>query len=282
MASLPQLIEEDIRQLDRILQELLANSEAATALIIDKGGFLITYTGESERRIRPHHHRRPRVGLLSRQPDHRQPRRMRRISTVSISRARNTAMLRRQRGRILPAFVLIFPRFRQRRRRQIFCRPFRHRHRPPARTRERTRPRRRPRPFRPQSRGHTADVFVSSKKSRRLATDRIRQLSLGARSTAPATCPGLGFSPPRESSGILQSKVLVIRSQRKTSSLLTPARRTVRPKILFQKKHLRSHITTHIFVVKWLHDEFKTRCFSSRGRPGTRRAILLLVSVAIP
>ena len=48
MASLPQLIEEDIRLLDRILQELLANSEAATALIIDKGGFLITYTGESE------------------------------------------------------------------------------------------------------------------------------------------------------------------------------------------------------------------------------------------
>ena len=48
MASLPQLIEEDIRQLDRILHELLANSEAATALIIDKGGFLITYGGESE------------------------------------------------------------------------------------------------------------------------------------------------------------------------------------------------------------------------------------------
>ena len=49
MATLPQLIEEDIRQLDRILQELLANSEASTAMIIDKGGFLITYKGESEK-----------------------------------------------------------------------------------------------------------------------------------------------------------------------------------------------------------------------------------------
>ena len=48
MASLPQLIEEDIRQLDRILQELLASSEATTALVIDKGGFLINYRGESE------------------------------------------------------------------------------------------------------------------------------------------------------------------------------------------------------------------------------------------
>ena len=48
MASLPQLIEEDIRQLDRILQELLANGEATTALVIDKGGFLITHAGDSE------------------------------------------------------------------------------------------------------------------------------------------------------------------------------------------------------------------------------------------
>ena len=48
MATLPQLIEEDIRQLDRVLHELLENSEATTALIIDKGGFLITHCGESE------------------------------------------------------------------------------------------------------------------------------------------------------------------------------------------------------------------------------------------
>lgn len=48
MATLPQLIEEDVRQLDRILQELLANCEASTALVIDKGGFLITYGGDAE------------------------------------------------------------------------------------------------------------------------------------------------------------------------------------------------------------------------------------------
>lgn len=48
MATLPQLIEEDIRYLNRVLAELLASSEAATALIIDKGGFLITQGGEAE------------------------------------------------------------------------------------------------------------------------------------------------------------------------------------------------------------------------------------------
>ncbi len=48
MATLPQLIEEDIRSLNRALSELLASSEAATALIIDKGGFLITHAGEAE------------------------------------------------------------------------------------------------------------------------------------------------------------------------------------------------------------------------------------------
>src|SRR5580704_6388698 len=48
MATLPQLIEEDIRQLDRVLKDLISNSEATTALIIDKGGFLITCRGESE------------------------------------------------------------------------------------------------------------------------------------------------------------------------------------------------------------------------------------------
>ena len=48
MPTLPQLIEEDIRQLDRDLKELLASSEGSIALIIDKGGFLITHMGESE------------------------------------------------------------------------------------------------------------------------------------------------------------------------------------------------------------------------------------------
>lgn len=48
MSTLPQLIEEDIQQLDRALRELIARSEATTALIIDKGGFLITKSGEDE------------------------------------------------------------------------------------------------------------------------------------------------------------------------------------------------------------------------------------------
>jgi predicted regulator of Ras-like GTPase activity (Roadblock/LC7/MglB family) len=42
MATLPQLIEEDIRELNQALAELLDKSEACAGLIIDKGGFLIT------------------------------------------------------------------------------------------------------------------------------------------------------------------------------------------------------------------------------------------------
>jgi predicted regulator of Ras-like GTPase activity (Roadblock/LC7/MglB family) len=48
MATLPQLIEEDIHRIDGLLQDLLSESEATTALIIDKGGFLITHRGEAE------------------------------------------------------------------------------------------------------------------------------------------------------------------------------------------------------------------------------------------
>lgn len=44
MATLPQLIEEDIEVLNRALDTLLSKSEACAALIIDKGGFLITQT----------------------------------------------------------------------------------------------------------------------------------------------------------------------------------------------------------------------------------------------
>ena len=47
MATLPQLIEEDIQTLDSALAELLEKSDASTALIIDKGGFLITNQGDS-------------------------------------------------------------------------------------------------------------------------------------------------------------------------------------------------------------------------------------------
>jgi predicted regulator of Ras-like GTPase activity (Roadblock/LC7/MglB family) len=47
MASLPQLIEEDVQRLDDELRELLEKSDATTALIIDKGGFLISSQGDS-------------------------------------------------------------------------------------------------------------------------------------------------------------------------------------------------------------------------------------------
>jgi predicted regulator of Ras-like GTPase activity (Roadblock/LC7/MglB family) len=47
MATLPQLLEEDVQQLDDALRELLEKSDASTALIIDKGGFLITHQGDS-------------------------------------------------------------------------------------------------------------------------------------------------------------------------------------------------------------------------------------------
>jgi predicted regulator of Ras-like GTPase activity (Roadblock/LC7/MglB family) len=46
MATLPQLVEEDIKHIDRALQDLLASSEATIACLIDKGGFLITHAGE--------------------------------------------------------------------------------------------------------------------------------------------------------------------------------------------------------------------------------------------
>lgn len=45
MATLPQLIEEDIGELNGALQELLIKSDAGLTLIIDKGGFIITQCG---------------------------------------------------------------------------------------------------------------------------------------------------------------------------------------------------------------------------------------------
>src|SRR5436853_6539727 len=47
MPTLPQLIEDDIQRLDDELRELLAQTDATTALIIDKGGFLITSAGDN-------------------------------------------------------------------------------------------------------------------------------------------------------------------------------------------------------------------------------------------
>ena len=44
--ALPQLIAEDMRELDRVLGDLVSRSEASAALIIDKAGFLIAQTGE--------------------------------------------------------------------------------------------------------------------------------------------------------------------------------------------------------------------------------------------
>ena len=49
MGTLPQLLEEDIHRLDEVLREYLERSDAATALIIDKGGFLITNQGDARR-----------------------------------------------------------------------------------------------------------------------------------------------------------------------------------------------------------------------------------------
>jgi predicted regulator of Ras-like GTPase activity (Roadblock/LC7/MglB family) len=43
MATLPQLIEEDILKLNDMLRWFLTGTEATVALVIDKGGFLITY-----------------------------------------------------------------------------------------------------------------------------------------------------------------------------------------------------------------------------------------------
>src|SRR5262245_13824632 len=47
MATLPQLIEEDVQRLEDELRELLSQTDAATALVIDKGGFLISNYGDS-------------------------------------------------------------------------------------------------------------------------------------------------------------------------------------------------------------------------------------------
>ena len=47
MATLPQLIEDDIQRLDEALREFLISADATAALVIDKGGFLITHQGDS-------------------------------------------------------------------------------------------------------------------------------------------------------------------------------------------------------------------------------------------
>ena len=48
MAPLPQLFEEDIQVFESALQDLLVKTEAKAALVIDKGGFLLTRCGSDE------------------------------------------------------------------------------------------------------------------------------------------------------------------------------------------------------------------------------------------
>ena len=48
MTTLPQIIEEDIHKLNETLREFNVSTDATVSLIIDKGGFLITFQGESE------------------------------------------------------------------------------------------------------------------------------------------------------------------------------------------------------------------------------------------
>lgn len=47
MATLPQLIEDDLRVLDDALREFLVQTSASAVLLIDKGGFLITHQGDA-------------------------------------------------------------------------------------------------------------------------------------------------------------------------------------------------------------------------------------------
>ena len=47
MATLPQLVESDVHLLDETLRQFIAHTGATTALIIDKGGFLITHQGDA-------------------------------------------------------------------------------------------------------------------------------------------------------------------------------------------------------------------------------------------
>lgn len=48
MGTLPQLLEEDIQCLDGILRNFLNHTDATTALVIDKAGFLITTCGDTD------------------------------------------------------------------------------------------------------------------------------------------------------------------------------------------------------------------------------------------
>ena len=49
MPTLPQLIEEDMQRLDGALDEFIGQTDATAAMVIDKGGFLITHKGDSSK-----------------------------------------------------------------------------------------------------------------------------------------------------------------------------------------------------------------------------------------
>lgn len=49
MPTLPQIIEEDIQQIDDALHKLLREADATTTLVIDKGGFLISHQGDARK-----------------------------------------------------------------------------------------------------------------------------------------------------------------------------------------------------------------------------------------
>src|SRR2546423_11721978 len=48
MFSLPQLFEEDIREIESALSDLVNKSEATAALVLDIGGFLVAQQGRAE------------------------------------------------------------------------------------------------------------------------------------------------------------------------------------------------------------------------------------------
>jgi predicted regulator of Ras-like GTPase activity (Roadblock/LC7/MglB family) len=47
MATLPQLIEDDIHQLDEALRQLIKSSDASVGMVIDNAGFLLTHQGDA-------------------------------------------------------------------------------------------------------------------------------------------------------------------------------------------------------------------------------------------
>ena len=48
MFTLPELLTEDVERFNDVLNALLIHTEATTALIMDKGGFLITHQGDAQ------------------------------------------------------------------------------------------------------------------------------------------------------------------------------------------------------------------------------------------